>query len=603
MLAPRDRLLLLDALRPPAGGRLERAIGTTFTLDLATALTVPLAFAGHALTNSPDPVTVMDSIRRSASSLDIFCQSGAIAAGRWPSDLVALLEPVVHEIRRPRPGHLFHPKVWAAHYVDGQGGSSFRVLILSRNLTSSQSWDVVVRLDGVPSNRVNRDNDGLVRFVQALPRMAKASLITERNDAVMVLADSLRRVEWELPDGVVDVRFWPLGLPGTHRLKLDDLFSGYRHLVISPFLTPDGLDCVVRPGYRGSDVVVVSRVEELDKLAVGALNGYDVRVLNPLADFAQSAEDDVGTEGSVPALLGDLHAKVIVVERNHRAHVFVGSANATGPAFSGNVELLCELEGGPARLGVDAVVGDDGIGGFLDAYAPPLTPPEDTVDELGHNLEGFLVDAAQLAYRMKAFEAHEGWHSDISTRAPLPLPGAGVAVSIGPFNHPAEQAPVKGGEPVHVEMRPRDGYDLTPFLVLRARGSVNGREVERATVVCATLEGGPGDRLDEVLVRQLDSPEKFLQFLLLLLGFGEIGAVRPTASSPGAGAGRWQASASGVFELLVRGLVTDPTSIDHLDEIVRRLTARESGRAVLPEGWDGLWAAVVEARRIVGLRS
>ena len=603
MLAPRDRLLLLDALRPPAGGHLLQAVGTTYTLDLATALTVPLAFAGHALTNSPDPVTVMDSIRRSASSLDIFCQSGAIAAGRWPSDLVALLEPVIHEVPRPRPGHLFHPKMWAAQYVDGEGISSFRVLVLSRNLTSSQSWDVVVRLDGVPSKRLNRDNDGLVRFLQALPRMTKGGLIAERNEAVRALADSLRRVDWDLPDGVSDVRFWPLGLPGAQRVKLDDLFSGYRHLIISPFLTPDGLDCVVRPGYSGSDVVVISRVEELDKLEVGALDGYDVRVLNPLADFAQSAEDDVGTEGSVSALLGDLHAKVIIVERNHRAHAFVGSANATGPAFGGNVELMCELDGGPARLGVGAVIGDDGIGGFLEAYASPSVPVEDPIAELGHNLEAFLVDAAQLAYHVRAFEADDGWHTEISTRAPLPVPAHGIAVSIGPFNHPAEQASLKGGEPVRVEMRPRDGYDITPFLVLRARGSVHGRDVERATVVCATLEGGPVDRLDEVLVRQLDSPEKFLQFLLLLLGFGELGAAPLPSASLGAGGAWWQASSWGVFELLVRGLATDPTSIDRLDEIVRRLMTRENGRSVLPEGWDGLWTAVVEARRLVGIRA
>ena len=55
MLSPEDRTLLLDALRPPPGGRLVHAVGTTFTLDLESALTVPLAFAGHALGDSLDP--------------------------------------------------------------------------------------------------------------------------------------------------------------------------------------------------------------------------------------------------------------------------------------------------------------------------------------------------------------------------------------------------------------------------------------------------------------------------------------------------------------------------------------------------------------------
>ena len=56
MLAPDNRTLLLDVLRPPAGHTLDRAIGTTFTLDLSTALIVPLAFAGFQLDDSRIPL-------------------------------------------------------------------------------------------------------------------------------------------------------------------------------------------------------------------------------------------------------------------------------------------------------------------------------------------------------------------------------------------------------------------------------------------------------------------------------------------------------------------------------------------------------------------
>ena len=44
MLAPDDRRTLLEALRPPLGYRLDRAIGTTFSLDLRALLLAPLAF-------------------------------------------------------------------------------------------------------------------------------------------------------------------------------------------------------------------------------------------------------------------------------------------------------------------------------------------------------------------------------------------------------------------------------------------------------------------------------------------------------------------------------------------------------------------------------
>ena len=39
---------------------------------------------------------------RMSERFDIFCQAGANRAHRWPSDLVAFLENVIHEVKRPR---------------------------------------------------------------------------------------------------------------------------------------------------------------------------------------------------------------------------------------------------------------------------------------------------------------------------------------------------------------------------------------------------------------------------------------------------------------------------------------------------------------------
>ena len=44
MLEPNSRQLLRDALRPPAGYILDRAISTTFSLDLMALLTIPVSF-------------------------------------------------------------------------------------------------------------------------------------------------------------------------------------------------------------------------------------------------------------------------------------------------------------------------------------------------------------------------------------------------------------------------------------------------------------------------------------------------------------------------------------------------------------------------------
>ena len=166
------RARLLDALRPPAGHTLDRAAATTFTLDLATALTVPLAFAGLRLDEQPDPVEIMAALRGVSGRLDIFCQAGAISAGRWPSDLVARIEDVIHEVKRPRPGHLFPPKIWLLRFIDQSQEPSFRLLVLSRHLTADRSWDTILWLDGRPGGRPRASNTSLVQFVAALPAVA-----------------------------------------------------------------------------------------------------------------------------------------------------------------------------------------------------------------------------------------------------------------------------------------------------------------------------------------------------------------------------------------------------------------------------------------------
>ena len=76
MLPPDQRHVLLDLLRPPPGYELDRAVGTTFTLDLETALVLPLAFASYRLARSNDPIALMEAVRSAASRVDLFCQAG-----------------------------------------------------------------------------------------------------------------------------------------------------------------------------------------------------------------------------------------------------------------------------------------------------------------------------------------------------------------------------------------------------------------------------------------------------------------------------------------------------------------------------------------------
>ena len=119
--------------------------------------------------------------------------------------------------------------------------------------------------------------------------------------------------------------------------------------------------------------------------------------------------------------------------------------------------------------------------------------------------------------------------------------------------------------------------------------------MKRSAVVCSQLQGAPDDRFQTILARQIDTPEKFLRLLALLIGFAS-GSVMDVAGT-GDGKGSWSTGAGqGVLELLARALSENPDSIDHLENIVEHLRRSPRGRDVLPQGWDDVWLPALKAR-------
>ncbi len=81
MLEPGKRRLFLDTLRPPLGFEFDRAVGTTFTLDLMALLSVPLAFTFRDAQDgdgelATDPIALLEGARRHASRIAVFCHGG-----------------------------------------------------------------------------------------------------------------------------------------------------------------------------------------------------------------------------------------------------------------------------------------------------------------------------------------------------------------------------------------------------------------------------------------------------------------------------------------------------------------------------------------------
>lgn len=593
MLAPDQRHVLLDLLRPPVGYELDGAVGTTFTLDLEAALIAPLAFAAFRIGDTRDPIAVMEAVRSAAGRLDIFCQGGQIVAPSTPSALVAFAEPMIHDVRRPRPGRLFHPKVWFLRFVAEGEAPTVRLLCLTRNLTKDTSWDVALRLDGVEERAPKASNRPISDLIRALPTMAVHALPADRAERVDALAESARRAGWESPEGFKSaVGFWAFGLGGP---APSPNFDGYRNLVVSPFLNGEGL-ATVAPSARSS-VTVVSTTEDLDALTPGEPDHIeDFRVVSAAADLANPDDQELVARDDGSRLSG-LHAKLYVVERNRAAHVFVGSANATGAAFGGNVEFLVELVGGATRFGVDRFLADEGgLGSILETYVPADAKEPDATDEAIRRLENALRDSAEVPLTA-VVSPDNGSFVERIEGAPLRL-SSDIDGRIELLTKPGRGAAIDHDLPVSAVLGPVDLDEITPFVVLRLTMTLpGGATVARASVLRAQLVGDPGGRLDEILARQVDTPEKFLRFLLLLLGFADSGVLGDGADGDGSGVFRSFARGNnGIFELLVRAATERPGVFDDLQRIVPNLQKTERGRAALPEGFDELWAVIEAAR-------
>jgi hypothetical protein len=585
MLAPDARAVLLDQLRPPIGYAMNAAVATTFTLDLPAALIPPLAFASFTLSGTPDPVAALEAVRACADRLDVFCQAGQIAVPSQPSDLLAFLEPMVHEVHRPRPGHLFHPKVWLLRYCNPDDVDRYRLLCLTRNLTNDHSWDVALRLDGVLGSRPKATNRPLAELVRALPGLTTTPVPQERRDRVFSLAADARRLVWEHPNDVNEISFHAYGIRGAPP-SAD--FSGYRHLVIAPFLTDDGLAMVTRDS---PDVSVVSRAEDLDRLRPETVSAITPYVVSSIAGLD---EEGAGGSSADQQILAGLHAKLYVAERGRRAHVFLGSANATRAALTGNVEFLVELVGGATRLGVATFLGPDApFRSLLEQYATAGGAAPDPADEARRKLDDLLRDVAAVPHIVTVHAGSAEYALAVTTERALPARD-GYKLTMELLTRPGDAQSLTA-TPVSATFGPVPVADVTPFLVVRA---TSPEGLQGGTVIRGSLVNDPAGRLDEVLARQVNTPDKFLRFLALLLGLGNPHLLAMLTASGTSEVGYASVGpAPGVFELILRALADRPQALADLDRLVRRLQATEVGRAVLPDGFAALWQVVEQAQR------
>ncbi len=638
MLEPTDRRLLFELLRPPTGYRLSCAVGTTYSLDLLALLVTPLAFTlfdcetkEGKLTASP--TALLESLRRYADNISLFCQTGKIQPPNRARQLFGYLEQCVVEVAAPLGG-VFHPKLWVLRFEPIDQSSSddwpveYRVLCPSRNLTFDRSWDTMLAIEGTYQRRKPRSNDNrpLAEMIAKLPDLAVRQPIPEASrQHTSLIAKELARVVFEPPEGVESMRFWPLGLETGYQWPFGD--SMERLLVISPFVSDELLNRVS----QNADTSIISRAEELIRLQPQTLESLKAKyTLDPAAEAdvpsttsqsepvefvnesPQEGQRNEATEQITSENgLSGLHAKVYIADRNGKGHIWTGSANATNAAFEKNVEILVELVGKSDEYGINAVLDPQNRNGLHALLQPFIRSQDHVLDEVAEKMEQ-LLDDIQMAIAMHELHvlvdtvpSSEEELFDLRVHAATPLPGkwkSARSVSCRPIS--LREGWDQGFMDSSTVKFQQLHFDrLTPFILFSVRAGIEDRTQERKFVVNLPIEGLPENRRERLLLSLLQNSAQLMRYLLFLLaddGWDSRDTLNLLEEIDGSTTGTQNGGAFfdlPLLEPMLKALTKSPEKLDRIAELVADLEKTPEGRAIIPSEFIETWRPIWEVRR------
>ncbi|HAS6409229.1 TPA: hypothetical protein I7256_16645 [Vibrio vulnificus] len=372
MLVPdKNRLDYGEQLIAPEGYELTRAIATTYSLDLNTLLTVPIAMCfGHTLEGSVEHmrIALLEALGMLGDKLTVFYQQGNIKLPDKYNSLFGLLErslvPVVPNAGESNSAFSsFHPKLWLLRFKspDETKNVKYRLIVLSRNLTFDRSWDLSAVINGESRGRRKPANWPLVDFFNEVYRGSSKQSFDEVIDP-----QELVKVLWDKPDNISELGFLSTIFDDDNKRQrpVHLEHSNQTMLAVSPFIRGgskvgalDWLSTFVPDGQR----YLFSRKEELDMAGEKALDGWHCYAHNEhLVDAEENEEMDQS-----PFVENDLnlHAKLLVVdETDSTSSWHLGSANTTQAAMGDasnsprNSEFMLRITGSKDHIGVHSLI-------------------------------------------------------------------------------------------------------------------------------------------------------------------------------------------------------------------------------------------------------
>lgn len=375
----KDRINYGEVLMPPVGYKLERAIGSTYSLDLETLTAVSIALGLIEDTDSElinNPISMLSALQKISDRIVVFCEAGQIKLPSKPNALCLTLEKMVVPVSVPFDKRInrypaFHPKTWLLEYSNEDGDKQYRFVVMSRNMTFDHSWDVACALDGDTSSDGEVSAEPIVEFLRFLRKQLNKDLInySRQYSDLSYMIKTIPQVSFHVENGFSECVIMPMGIgAGGYDMASNWLFTENFHelVVMSPFLTGSVIENFNDPGktLTGTTRTLITRRSELPKITGGKASNFDVYVMkDDIIDGESSISDGEDEQSEQESGKQDIHAKIYVRRKYSTTDLYLGSMNASYAAINSNVEMMLRLRTKNSVLNgekfLDDIMGED----------------------------------------------------------------------------------------------------------------------------------------------------------------------------------------------------------------------------------------------------
>lgn len=590
MLDPEDRRLYSQCFAAPEGFIFDCAVGTTYSLDLESLLfaqfCIATSGAGEPESALKDPVGLLEAIHRTARRVTVFCHASETNAPSQPHSLYALLEKSIVPARGKGGGGIFHPKLWVLRFKRREGGEGWlRVVVLSRNLTSSRAWDSFLCLEAEPERGRKAESAPLAALLLALPELALGTVEAERQAQLELLAGELHRTEFPAPlpfDGVAE--FFTTGF--AQQAGFLPTETGEKVLAISPFVSDGALRHLRKLAPHGQ---LIGRAEEMARCKPETIGAWDAFALDDAASSdADSADLEEGANTADAAPQG-LHVKALAIQGQRRTTWWFGSGNLTDPVQTGtSVEVMIRLVGKTSQVGIETFL----AAGFEEllvpyVHAPPPPDPQEGSRSLVEKATEIVVRAP---LQLRCQPRGDAWSLVLSG---VPQLEDGVGASC---------RPVTLSEAYSLRLVPGSlGFEgvtmeaLTALICFHLSAGKGDASYAADLTLKLPIEGLPEARDARISRSIIKDRASFLRYLQCLLG----GVGDPLSGSARLGLERSAARAggspfaSGLLEQLLKALHQEPERLRGLRSLLTRVgDAGQAQEAVVPDEFRELWTVI-----------